>query len=181
MKTHFVFLSSLLLLSLAATAQAGKPDPAPIRLFLSEVQPSSMSADQYCTVVFSDHRFHSEKATLHHGKDLDRKVFEGQLSVEQWNGLASILDGKDLRELKVPPYVPPLVMQDTHPYAISIAREGHFQNFEFLDSKSLKPYQSQVKPLLQWWKTIRGQKMQSSSAPKSERCSLDNGHAVFGQ
>ncbi len=181
MRINFLFLSFSLLLSLEAAALDGKSEPASIRLFLSEVEPSSMSADHYCTVVFSDHRFHSEKAVLHHGKDLDRKVFEGELSEEQWNGLASILDNKDLRELKIPPYVPPLVMQETHPYSISIARDGHFQNFEFMDGKSLKPYQSQLKPLLQWWKTVRRQKMEPSNAPKSERCLLDNGRAVFAQ
>ena len=174
--------SLLLVLPLTTvTVSVAASEPASIRLLLSEVQPGSMSADQYCTLVFTDHRFHSEKASRHHGKDTDRKIYEGELSEQQWNALSGILDGKDLRELKVPQSVPPLVMQDTHPYNISIARDGNYQNIEFLDSRSLKPYEPQIKPLLQWWKSLRGQRTPPSGAPANDRCSLDSTHAVFSQ
>ncbi len=152
-----------------------------IRLLLSEVMPGSLSTDQYCTLVFSDHHFHSEKASRHHGKDTDRKVFEGQLNDTEWNSLNEILDNPDFRDLKVPQSVVPLIMQDTHPYTISVARAGNYQNMEFLDSKSLKPYQTQVKPLLQWWKTIRAQRLPESTAPVNNRCSLDSTHGIIAQ
>jgi hypothetical protein len=182
MKRLAFLLSALVLLPLSTLAGSdAASDPKSIRLMISEVQPGSMSADQYCTLVYADRRFHSEKASRHHGQDVERKVFEGQLSEEQWTSLSGILEAKDLRELKVPLTVPPLVMQDTHPYAISIARDGNYQNFEFIDSKSLKPYQGQMKPLLQWWKSLRAQRTPVSSAPASERCSLDSSHAVFSQ
>jgi hypothetical protein len=180
-RVAFLFLVSLLLSMSSLAGSDAASDPKSIRLMISEVQPGSMSADQYCTLVFGDRRFHSEKASRHHGQDVERKVFEGELSPEQWTSLIGILDAKDLKDLKVPPTVPPLVMQDTHPYAISIARDGIYQNFEFIDSKSLKPYQGQIKPLLQWWKSLRAQRTPPSSAPASERCSLDNSHAVFSQ
>lgn len=182
MKRLAFLLSVLVLLPLSTLAGSdAASDPKSIRLMLSEVQPGSMSAEQYCTLVFGDRSFHSEKASRHHGQDTERKVFEGQLSEEQWTSLSGILDAKDLKDLKIPATVPPLVMQDTHPYAISIARDGHFQNFEFIDSKSLKPYQGQMKPLLQWWKSLRAQRTPPSGAPASERCALDNSHAVFSQ
>jgi len=152
-----------------------------IRLLLSEVQPGAMSADQYCTLVFTDHRFHSEKASRHHGSDTSRKIYEGSLSDEQWNALTGILENKELRDLKVPRSVPPLVMQDTHPYTISIARDGNYQNIEFLDNKSLKPYESQVRPLLQWWKSLRAHRTAQSSVPANQSCSLDSTRAVFSQ
>jgi hypothetical protein len=172
------------LLGAAVTAMAGSGQAAQspaIRLLLSEVQPGSMSADQYCTLVFMDHRFHSEKASRHHGQDTDRKIYEGELSEEQWNALAGILDNKDLRDLKVPQGVPPLVMQETHPYTISIARDGNYQNMEFLTSRSLKPYEPQIKPLLQWWRSLRGQRMSPSNASPNDRCSLDSTHGIFSQ
>jgi hypothetical protein len=174
-----VFLLGVVLATTAVSAQAPK-NPA-IWLFLNEVQPGSMSTEQYCTLVFADHHFHTEKATLHHGKDSDRKVYEGELSETDWNGLNGILDSKEFREIKVPPTVAPLVMQDSHPYDISVAREGNFQNMEFLDGKSLKPYEPQIKPLLQWWKSFRGRHLPESKAPASDRCSLDNAHAVVSQ
>jgi hypothetical protein len=152
-----------------------------IRLLLSEVMPGSMSADQYCTLVFSDHRFHSEKASRHHGKDADRKVFEGELTDAEWSSLNGILDNPDFRDLKVPQGVTPLIMQDTHPYSISVARSGNYQNMEFLDGKSLKPYQAQVKPLLQWWKALRAQRLPESKAPVNDRCSLDSTHGIVAQ
>jgi hypothetical protein len=173
-------VSLLLLLPLTTIAGSGQASQQPsIRLLLSEVQPGAMSADQYCTLVFADHRFHSEKASRHHGQDTDRKIYEGALSDDEWNTLGGILDNKELRELKVPQSVPPLVMQDTHPYTISIARDGNYQNMEFLTSKSLKPYEPQVKPLLQWWKSLRGRRMPPSNTPANARCSLDSSHGIF--
>src|ERR1700694_4287705 len=96
------FFSFLLGLALATTAGSGQQPPKPaIRLLLSEVQPGSLSADQYCTLVFADHHFHSEKASRHHGKDTDRKVYEGELSEAEWSALGGILDRREFRELKV--------------------------------------------------------------------------------
>lgn len=175
-------LSVLLGLGLATTAGSGQAPVKPtIRLLLSEVMPGAMSVEQYCTLVFTDHRFHSEKAIRHHGKDTDRKVYEGELSEAEWNSLGGILDNKEFRELKVPQSVPPLVMQDTHPYTMSVARDRSYQNMEFLDSKNMKPYEPQVKPLLQWWKSLRGQHIAESNAPVNNRCVLDSTHAIIAQ
>lgn len=160
----------------------GQTTTAPkVRLLLSEVIPGSMSTDQYCTLVFSDHHFHSEKASRYHGKDTDRKVFEGELTDAEWNSLNGILDNPDFRDLKVPQGVAPLIVQDSHPYTISVARAGNYQNMEFLDSKSLQPYQTQVKPLLQWWKALRAHRLSESKAPVNDRCSLDSTHGIIAQ
>ena len=174
----------LFLLGLGLTAIPGfcqQPPPSTIRIFLNEVQPGSMSAPQYCTLVFNDHHFHSEKADIKHGHDTDRRAYEGQVSDADWKALVAIIDNPAFRDLKIPQTVPPPVMQDTHPYTISVARDNNFQNMEFLDSKSLKPYEAQVKPLLQWWKSFRGQRMSVSTAAPDARCTLDSTHAVFAQ
>jgi hypothetical protein len=175
----FVFLLGLRLAVTTVSGQA--PAKAPLKIFLNEVQPGVMSAPQYCTLVLKDRHFHFEKADIKRGRDVDRKVYEGQLSDADWNTLVAIIDGKEFRDLKVPQTVPPLVMQDTHPYTISIARDKDFQNMEFLDNKSLKPYESQVKPLLQWWKSFRGRHRPESSSPPDARCALDSTHSVFTQ
>ena len=176
------FFSFLLALGLVTNGVVGQaPNPPTIRVLFSEVQPGSLSADQYCTLVFTNHHFHSEKASRHHGQDTSRKVYEGELSDAEWNSLTAIVDSKEFRELKVPQSVPPLVMQDTHPYTISVERNGDYQNMEFLDGKSLKPYEPQIKPLLQWWKSLRGRRMSESNAPPNPRCSLDSTHAIVSQ
>jgi hypothetical protein len=180
---RWIRLVSLLVLA-GALADSGFSQTAPppsIRLLLSEVTPGSLATDHYCTLVFTNHRFHSEKASRHHGKDTDRKVFEGELTDAEWNSLNGILDNPDFRDLKIPQGVTPLIMQDTHPYTISVARAGNYQNMEFLDSKSLKPYQAQVKPLLQWWKALRAQRLPESTAPVNNRCSLDSTHGIIAQ
>jgi hypothetical protein len=166
----------------AGAVAFGQPPGAPqVRLLLSEVEPGSMSADQYCTLVFTDHRYHSEKVSRHHGKETVRKTYEGELPESSWSSLNAILDSKGFRDLNPPQSVPPLVMQDTHPYTISVARDGSYQNLEFLDSKSLKPYDAQLKPLLQWWKALRGQRAPQSNAPANPSCSLDSGRGIFSQ
>jgi hypothetical protein len=95
--------------------------------------------------------------------------------------LGGIIDSKEFRELNVPQAVPPLVIQDAHTFTISVARETKFQNMEFLNNKSRKPYESQLKPLLQWWKSFRGGRMIESKASPDGRCSLDDSHAIFSQ
>jgi hypothetical protein len=167
---------------LSATASTSQPPThAALTLFINEIQPAVMSAPQYCTLVFADHHFHSEKADIKRGRGTDRKVYEGQISDSEWSALIAIIDNQGFRELKVPRTVPPLVMQDTHPYTISVARDKDFQNMEFLDNKSMKPYESQIKPLLQWWKSFRGQRLPESSVPADPRCALDTTHAIFAQ
>jgi hypothetical protein len=168
-------------LALAAAAVPGQAQKTPLKLFINEVQPSVMSSPQYCTLVFADHHFHSEKADLKHGNDIARRVYEGQLSDTDWNDLLAVIDSQAFRDLKVPRTVAPLVMQDTHPYTISVARDKDFQNMEFVDNKSLKPFESQVKPLLQWWKSFRGRRAPESSSPPDSRCALDSTHAIFAQ
>jgi len=175
-------IAFLLMLGLTATAVSGQaPANAHLKIFLNEVQPGVMSSPQYCTLVFDNRRFHSEKADIKPGSDTGRKIYEGQLSDSDWNALIAVIDSPGFRDLKVPQTVPPLVMQDTHPYTISVARDKDFQNMEFLDNKSLKPYESQVRPLLQWWKSFRGQRTPESSAHADARCALDKTHAIFSQ
>ena|SRR5258708_4564038 len=174
----------LLLVGVGLMATPGfgqQPAQAPLRIFLNEVQPGVLSAPQYCTLVFNDRHFHSERADIKQGRDSNRKVYEGQLSDADWNALLAVIDSKEFSDLKIPAYVPPLVMQDTHPYTISVARNNNFQNMEFLDAKSLKPYEPQVKPLLQWWKAMRGRHTPESSSSADTRCALDKTHAVFSQ
>jgi hypothetical protein len=181
MKRSIAFLFLLGLGLTATTGSSQPPAPAPLKILLNEVQPGVMSAPQYCTLVFSDRHFHTEMADIKQGRDFDRKVYEGPLSDADWSALVAIIDSQSFRDLKVPRTVPPLVMQDTHPYTISVARDKNFQNMEFLDNKSLKPYESQVKPLLQWWKSFRGRRAPESSSPPNTRCALDSTHAIFAQ
>lgn len=173
---YFVMAAALIL---AAIGQP--PAQAPLRIFINEVQPGAMSAPQYCTLIFSDHRFHTERGNIKQGNSAERKIYEGQMSDADWNALGSIIDNAAFRDLKIPLTVPPPVMQDTHPYTISVARDKAFQNMEFLDQKSLKPYEAQVKPLLQWWKLFRGKASATSAASPDSRCKLDSTHAVFAQ
>ena len=163
----------------ANAASTDKAKDAPLRLLLSEVQPGTMASEQYCMLVFDDHRFHAERAHRKMGRDQERKVYEGQLSDTDWKALIGILDTKEFRELRVPPSVPALVLHDPHPYTISVARQSGFQNMEFLTKESLKPYDSELKPLLRWWKSLRGVPMAESEAPGDSRCSLTEYNAVF--
>jgi hypothetical protein len=150
-----------------------------LRLLLSEVQPGTMASEQYCLLVFQDRHFHAEKASRKMGQDRDRKSYEGELSEGEWTALSHILDSKEFRELNVPLTVPPLVISDSHTYTISVARGTKFQNMEFLDNKSRRPYETQLKPLLEWWKSVRRGRMPEANVPADSRCSLDNTSAIF--
>lgn len=175
--TIFSVLLGIGLLAYAASDQTAKSDA--LRLLISEVQPSMAASEQYCMLVFDDHRFHVEKARRTRGKDQDRKVYEGRLSDGDWGALNEILDAKDFRQLRVPPSMPTLVVQNSHPYTISVARQKGFQNMEFLSKESLKPYQSELKPLLRWWKTAREAHMPETNGGADSRCALNDANAIF--
>jgi hypothetical protein len=181
-RIHCLKEQARIVLGIGLVANAGSSEPAKgaaLRLLLSELQPGSLSAEHYCMLVFDDRHFHAERAHRQRGKDQERKVYEGQLSDTDWNALITILDTKQFRELRVPPSVPALVVHELHPYTVSVARQNGFQNMEFLTKESLKPYESEVKPLLQWWKSSRSAHMLESNAPVDSRCALNDADAIF--
>jgi hypothetical protein len=175
------FLPLLACVLFATLAFGQAPSHGEMKVFLNEIQPGALAAPQFCTVIYADRSFHSEKADIKQGNAVNRKVYEGQVSESDWNALIAIVDGKNFQDMKVPQSVPPLVMQDSHPYTISVARPKGFQNMEFMDNKSLKPYEPQIKPLLQWWKSFRGKNTTESSAGPDPQCALDRSHSVFAQ
>jgi len=180
MKSVMTIISVLLGMSLVAGAGSSEPTKGgALRLLLSEVQPGVLSSEQHCMLVFDDHQFHAELAHRKRGKDEDREVYQGQLSDADWNALNAILDSKQFRDLHVQRSVQALVVQDPHPYTISVSREGGFQNMEFLTKESLKPYESQLKPLLQWWKSSRNFHRDPSNAAADTRCSLSDTNGIF--
>lgn len=163
-------------------ANAGSNEPArgvPLRLLLSEVRPGATGSEQYCMLVFDNHHFHAEKAYRERGKDKERKVYEGQLADTDWNALSAILDAKSFRELRVPPSKQAIVVQDSHPYTISVSRQNGFQNMEFLTKESLKPYEPELKPLLEWWKASRKLQTSEANADADSRCSLNDASGIF--
>jgi hypothetical protein len=178
--THWRLVFCILLgAMLQANSQAsGQQEERALQLFLSEVKPGSMSSEQYCMLVFANRSFHAETASLHLGRDLERKVLEGNLSDADWSALENILESDGFRKLNVPPPYVPLAIQGGHFFTISVRREKGFQNMEFLDDKSRKPYDSQLKPLFQWWKSLRSKGMPTSNAPANSQCELNNSHGV---
>jgi len=177
---HFAILCCLLTAGLTASGSNEKPLGA-LRLLLNEVQAGSMASEQYCTLIFDSHRFHTEKASRKLGQDRDRRVFEGEIPEADWKALDAIIDSTEFRKLNVPPSVTPLIVEDAHTITISVARDAKFQNMEFLDNKSRKPYESQLNPLLKWWKSFRSATKTPSNVPADSRCALDSTHAVFSQ
>jgi hypothetical protein len=50
---------------------------------------------------------------------------------------------------------------------------------EFLNKESLKPYESELKPLLRWWKSARDMHIPESKTDADSRCSLNDADAIF--
>lgn len=179
---RWILFAILLGLGLAAESVSAQGTAAPpLRFVISEVEAGSMASEQYCLLVFSDHRYHYEKANRKTGVDRIRKVYAGELSDTSWTTLDGILETQGFRDLKGPQDVPPLVIEDAHTIAISVARNSSYQSMEFVDKKSRKPYEAQLKPLLSWWKGFRGGHMVQSNAPADPRCALDSTRPIFSQ
>ena len=156
---------------------SGPPKKEALRMVLSEMQPGASSSEHYCMLVFADRSFHAEKASRNMGKDLERKIFEGNLSAADWSALDGILESDGFRKLNVPPGFVPLAIQDAHFLTISVKREDGFQNMEFMNDSSRKPYDSQLKPLFRWWKSMRSRRLAAAEAPDS-RCALDSSRGI---
>src|ERR1700732_650194 len=102
-------IAFLLVLGFTATAGSGQaPTNAPLKIFLNEVQPGVMSAPQYCTLVFANGRFHTEKAVISRGRDSARKIYDDHLADSDWNALVALIDTPSFRNPKVPQTAPPL-------------------------------------------------------------------------
>jgi len=166
---------------IAAVALAQHSDGPAFRLVLTEVRPGNMATQLRCTLVLRDHHFHHETASITPNRDSERKVYEGELSDGEWSALNAILDGKSLRDLNVPRAFAPPVMQDVHILNISVGRESKFQNLEFLNDKSRKPYDSELKPLLQWWKSFNHRHMTESHAAPNSQCAPNQNNTLFAQ
>jgi len=180
MNPRMTSIAALLVISLAMSANSIEPaKESALRLVISEVQVGQTASEQYCMLVFDDHNFHAEKANRARGKDRERKVYQGRLLDAEWNALNSILDAKQFREQHVPTNKTTLVVQDLHPYTISVARQDGFQNMEFLNKDSLKPYESTVRPLLAWWKSTRNLHTVETNAAADSRCSLSDVNGIF--
>ena len=175
-------LAIWLVLAVSLSLQASTPESEKghgLQVLLSELQPGTMASEHYCMLIFADHRFHAEKANRKMGKDRERKVYEGALSDADWKELIDILDSEQFRKLHVAPVASTLVVQDAHTYNISVARDKEYQNLEFLDNPSRKPYETQLRPLFQWWKAVRSRHIAQSQAPPDSRCALNSSQGVF--
>lgn len=170
-------LSGILLVTSFGQNETAKSSK--LRLMLSEVQAGTMASQQHCMLVFDDRRFHAETASLKMGKYRERKVYEGELSETDWNAVNEIIDSKRFRELKMTAEIAPLVLEDVHSYNIAVAREKGYQNLEFLTKKSRKQYESQLRPLLDWWKSHRNERSTQSAAAPDDRCTLDSTQPLF--
>jgi hypothetical protein len=131
-------ISILTLVFGIGVASSAAGDHAKPRLMLTESAPGTMSSLQYSLLVFPDRSFHAERATRKSGRDRDRNAYEGQLSESDWSSLTAILDAKDFREMNVLRSAAPLIVENSHPYTISVAREKSYQNVEFLTNESMK-------------------------------------------
>jgi hypothetical protein len=182
MRIDWILFPCVLLVSGLSLAQQTAPAAAPFRLLFSEVIYGTMASEQRCALIFSDRRFHLERANRRRGQDVSRKVYEGELSASEWNTLSEILDDKEFRELAMPTAMSSPVVEDLHVIAISVWRDGKFQNLEYLNNRSRKPYDPTLRPLLQWWKNLGGRKMTQSQAPVDTHCALEGSdNTIFGR
>ena len=46
-------------------------------------------------------------------------------------------------------------------------------------AQTFKPYESELKPLLQWWRSSRNSRMAESNTEADSRCSLSDAGGIF--
>ena len=168
----------LLLVLLFALACAAQDQPHPVFLArFADMKFGVMASTQRCALIFADHTFHFEHADVHRGKDLKRKVYDGTFTPAEWDALMAVLDAKPLHDLNVPPQ-PTMVVEDLDLFSMNVWRGDYYQNLEFLDKNSRKPYQSTLKPVLHWWKSFVGRKMTEGAKP-SPHCANSQENMIF--
>lgn len=161
-----------MMLAIPSSPSSQKSQPhMPTLVRLAELTPGSMATEETCTIVYLDSNYHSERISHRTGVRATADVFEGVLSVADFNRLMRILESKGFRELKSPARQShSLVVEDFHLLQITVPRADGIQDLNYPTRASRKHDDKALKPVLEWWKDLRANLPPSLKNGVSHRC-----------
>jgi hypothetical protein len=154
----------------AQTLQPGHPNSNLKRLRLTEARSGIMGTNEICVLVYLDSRYHAERTYRKLDEPTDKEVYEGSLGPEGFQRLNQILDAPELKSLKSPAEPRRIMVQDMHLVQVDIARPEGIQELHYLTDAGRKHDNAVLKPLLEWWKTLRSHYPAPSPEGKMTRC-----------
>lgn len=145
-----------LMLVLASAPASTKSEPhMPTLVRLEESVPGPAATEETCTIVYLDGQYHAERVSHKTGGRPTAEVYEGALSVAEFNRLMMALESSRFRKLKSPPRQSPSpAAEDSQPLQIMVPRADRLQDLNYPTLASRKRHEKALRPVLEWWKDL---------------------------
>jgi hypothetical protein len=146
-----------MMLGIASFPKSQKPQPhMPTLVRLAESVSGPAAAEETCTIVYLDSNYHSERISHKTGARPTAEVYEGVLSVADFNRLMRALQTKGFRKLKPPPRQSKgPAGEDADLLQIMVPRNDGVQDLNYPTHASRKRAEKALRPVLEWWKDHR--------------------------
>jgi len=177
MRVRWLALVAVVTIPLVLLPQSLPRSSFVVRLQYAKIDlPRSSSSS--CLAIFPDGRFHMEQSSDWPASA--PRIFEDSLSGDSLRSLSSILDARELRELRVVEPGLAKVAQGEVIWAIVPRQEGDqilaFTALEGSGAQVAKPFPASLRPLVQWvqvtTKALTQQKLRPLKKSKQVNCWL---------
>ena len=129
-----------------------------------------MGTNEMCVLIYLDGRYHAERTYRKQDEPTEKEVYEGSLSADDMQKLDHLLDAPELRALKSPLAPRRIMVDDLHLVQISIARQEGIQELRYETDAIRKHDDARLKPLLEWWKSLRSRYPAPLQEGKTTKC-----------
>lgn len=173
MRTRLAFTVPLIL-SIAALCQDHPYSQVRITYLIQAtefVQNGFGDVDQFCVSVMPDGKFHMEKGGMGNYGAMKPKIFEGQLSDAELEGLRNILAAEDFKKIHVIPKPTMEVTHSTGSMTVNIHDGTRSQNFFVSTEQQEKEFKDSLKPFRSWLTSMKKRKLPEMKNAESNACS----------
>ena len=162
----------LLFFALAAIPALSQTITARTFLFRAEtttVDPYS-GMTNVCVLVYPDGKYRLERSfQSSQGGALEKKVYLDQLPPSSQKQIEEILDDQKFQQITTGPPRGGII-KDMDMLSVSVPREHAMQNLSFETVKERKPYETSLKPLMNWMRDVQKRKVPVAKQEQSNSC-----------
>lgn len=135
------------------------------------VQNGFGDVDQFCVSVQPDGKFHMEKGGMGSYGAMKPKIYEGQLSDAELEGLRNILAAEDFKKIKVIPKPTMEVTRMTGSMTVNVHDGIRSQSFFVSTEQQAKEFKDSLKPFRSWLTSMKRKKLPEMKNAESNACS----------
>lgn len=123
-----------------------------------------------CVLVYPDGKYRLERSfQSSQGGAPEKKVYLDQLPAGSQKQIEEILDDQKFQQITTGPPRGGII-KDMDMLTVSVPREHAMQNLSFETAKERKPYDTSLKPLMNWMKDLQKHKVPVAKEEQSNGC-----------